>query len=66
MIWGEAQYVFELLVYEVGGVAIPMIVAGGTGMYEDASGWVTWTFTDSTLAKFSYDGRVCGPNIPND
>ena len=63
MIWGEAQYVFELRVYDVGGVAIPMIVTGGTGIYENASGWITWTLTDNSLSKFSYDGRVCGPNI---
>jgi hypothetical protein len=66
MIWGEAQYVVDVRLYDMGGFAIPMTVTGGTGMYEEAFGWVTWTFTDSTLSKFSYDGRVCGPYIPND
>ena len=66
MIWGEAQYVADVRLYDMGGFAIPMTVTGGTGIYEEAYGWVTWTFTDSTLSKFSYDGRVCGPYIPND
>ena len=66
MIWGEAQYVVDERLYDTGGFAIPMTVTGGTGIYEEAYGWVTWTFTDSTLSKFSYDGRVCGPYIPND
>lgn len=66
MIWGDAQYVFDLRFYDVGGAAIPMIVTGGTGFYEDAYGWITWTLTDSSLFAFSYDGQVCGPNIPNE
>ena len=66
MIWGEAQLVLDVRIYDTGGLAIPMTVTGGTGIYEDAYGWVAWTFTDSSIEKLSYDGRVCGPNIPKD
>ena len=63
MIWGEAQLVVDVRLYDTGGFALPMTVTGGTGIYEEAYGWVTFTITDSTLSKFTYDGRVCGPNI---
>jgi len=66
MVWGEAQYVFDLRAFDTGGVAVPTQVTGGSGIYEDAYGWITWTFRDGTLETFSIDGRVCGPNIPND
>lgn len=63
MLVGEAQYVFELRHYDVGGAAVPMIITGGTGIYEDAYGWIAWTLTDNNLESFSLNGRVCGPNI---
>ena len=66
MVWGEAQYVFDMRFLDTGGVTVPTLVTGGTGKYEDAYGWIDWTFRDSTLAKFSIDGRVCGPNMSND
>ena len=66
MVWGEAQYVVDLRVLETGGAAVPLLVTGGTGIYEDAYGWITWTFGDETLATFSIDGQVCGPNICSD
>lgn len=66
MVWGEAQYVFDMRNLDTGGVAVPTLVTGGTGIYEDAYGWITWTFRDGTLATFSIDGQVCGPNISPD
>ena len=64
MVWGESQFVFDLRAFDsFGGVAIPTIVTGGTGIYEDAQGWITATGTDSDFTKFSVQGRVCGPNI---
>ena len=65
-VWGEAQYVYDLRVLDTGGVAVPTLVTGGTGIYEDAYGWITFTFGDETLLPFSIDGRVCGPNISTD
>lgn len=64
-IWGEAQYVFDLRNYDTGGgVAVPMIITGGTGKFKNAYGWVTWIYSDD-LTKFSLDGRVCGSKIPH-
>ncbi len=66
MVWGEAQLVFDIRTIDTGGISVPLFVTGGTGIYEGAHGWITWTFTDSTLVPFSIDGRVCGPNIQDD
>ena len=66
MIWGEAQYIFDWRNFYTGGVAVPIMITGGTGMYEGAYGWITFTVTDASLEKLSYDGRVCGPNIADD
>ena len=66
MVWGEAQYVFEYRAYDTGGTAVPVMVIDGTGIYEDSAGWITMTILDSNFVKLSFDGRVCGPNIPTD
>ena len=64
MVWGDAQFVFDLRAFDSdGGPAIPTIVTGGTGMYEDAYGWITAIYTDGTLSNWRIYGRVCGPNI---
>lgn len=66
-IWGDAQYVFNLqnVAIDMGGTAVPIMVTGGSGMYEGAFGWVTFTSLDGAGATLTYDGRVCGPNIPS-
>jgi hypothetical protein len=68
MVWGEAQFVYDLRAEEMnGGVSMPIIITGGTNMYEDAYGWITGIVTDFfTHGTIAFDGRVCGPNIPND
>ena len=64
MVWGDAQFVFDFRAFDLGGgPAIPTMVTGGTGMYEDASGWITAIYTDGTLSNWRIYGRVCGPNI---
>jgi len=66
-VWGDSQFVFDLRAVDSGGgTAIPTMVTGGTGIYEDAQGWITATGTDSDFSKFSVRGRVCGPNIESD
>jgi hypothetical protein len=66
MVWGEAQYVFDYRILEAGGASVPVLVTGGTGIYEDAYGWITMIVPDAYFINLSFDGRVCGPNIPND
>ena len=67
MVWGDAQFTIDLRYAESGGgFAVETIVTGGTGMYEDAHGWITAIVTDSEQTTFSVHGRVCGPNIDDD
>lgn len=62
-IWGESQYVFDLRVVESGGgTAVPVIITGGSGKYEDAYGWITPIVTNADLTTFSMHGRVCRPS----
>ena len=64
MVWGDAQFVFDLRVFDSdGGPSIPTMVTGGTGMYEDAYGWINGIYLDAALVNFELNGRVCGPNI---
>jgi hypothetical protein len=42
------------------------MVEGGTGIYEGATGWINAIYLDAVLENFKVQGRVCGPNIPND
>jgi len=64
MVWGDTQFVIDFRAFDVGGgVSLPIIVTGGTGIYEDAQGWITATALDKDLEKFSIQGRICGPNI---
>ena len=64
MVWGYAQFVFDFRIFDSdGGSSIPTMVTGGTGMYEDAYGWITAIYADSTLSNWRIYGRVCGPNI---
>ena len=65
-LWGEAQYVIDWYNITLGGVAVPIMITGGTGMYEDAYGWITLTVTDPGLTNFTYDGRVCWPKANDD
>jgi hypothetical protein len=67
MVWGDSQFVIDYRAFESGGgVSLPIIVTGGTGIYEDAQGWITATVLDDVFEDFSIQGRVCGPNIPSD
>jgi hypothetical protein len=66
MVWGEAQFALDLRVLIMGGSAVPVMVTGGTGIYEDAYGWIVLIAADGYLDNFSVDGRICGPNISND
>ena len=64
MVWGDSQFVIDARAFDVGGgVSLPIIVTGGTGIYEDAQGWITATGLDGALEEFSIQGRICGPNI---
>jgi hypothetical protein len=67
MVWGDAQFVLDFRAFENGGgVSLPVIVTGGTGIYEVAQGWKTAIALDEAFEKFSIQGRVCGPKIPSD
>jgi hypothetical protein len=62
---GDSQYVFDLRIFDVGGgFASPVIVEGGTGIYEDATGFVVAAFLDGDLSSAALVGRVCGPHMP--
>jgi hypothetical protein len=63
-IWGDGQAVYDIRVGIMGGAAVSIMVSGGTGIYEDAYGWITATVLDAYLEHFLINGRVCGPNIP--
>ena len=64
-VYGDAQTAFDTRYFESdGGAALPTIVTGGTGIYEDATGWIVPVYTDGTLNNFTILGRICGPNIP--
>jgi len=63
-VWGDAQFVFDDRYFQSnGGTAIPTMITGGTGIYADATGWITLIYTDGTIANWRVYGRVCGPNI---
>ena len=66
MVWGDAQFTYDTRAWLSGGPAIPTIVTGGTGIYEDATGWITLINLDGDFYKSSVHGRVCGPNIEGD
>ena len=42
-----------------------MIVTGGTGIYEGASGYIAQVFEDPEIIRGNYQGRICGPGIPS-
>ena len=64
-VWGDMQTAFDMRVFDSdGGVALPTIVTGGNGIYEDATGWIVPVVTDGTIEHFTILGRICGPNIP--
>jgi hypothetical protein len=64
-VWGDMQTAFDIRIFDSdGGGALPTIVTGGTGIYEDATGWIVPVYTDGTLNNFTILGRICGPNIP--
>lgn len=63
-IFGDAQWVLDLRILPTGGLTLTTVVTGGTGIYEDASGWIVQTAVDDTTERFSVRGRVCGPYIP--
>jgi len=64
MVWGAAQFVIDVRAFDSGvGVSLPIIVTGGTGIYEDAQGWITATVLDGAFENFSIQGQICGPNI---
>ena len=64
MVFGDVQYAFDDRIFEShGGFVAPMIVTGGTGMYDGATGWVAFMFIDETIEKQRFFGRICGPGI---
>ena len=64
-VYGDAQTVFDVRLFDSdGGGALPTIITGGTGIYQDAWGWIVLTYTDGTVEEFDVQGRICGPNIP--
>jgi hypothetical protein len=64
-IYGDAQYVFDIRIFDVdGGFVAPIIVTGGTGWYEGATGWIAAVVSDGALSKANLHGEICGPNIP--
>jgi hypothetical protein len=64
-IYGDAQYVFDIRIFDVGGGFVdPIIVTGGTGWYEGATGWIAAVFTDGALSKAKLHGEICGPSLP--
>ncbi len=66
-VYGDMQATFDARIFDSGGgAALPTIVTGGTGIYEDATGWIVVILTDESLENFKILGRICGPNIPSD
>jgi hypothetical protein len=64
-IFGDAQYIFDIRIFDVdGGFVDPIIVTGGTGWYEGATGWIAMVSTNGELDKAKLLGEICGPNIP--
>ncbi len=61
---GSAQYIVDTRLWDIGGtVPISAVVTNGTGIYQDAIGWILSTSQDFfTTAAVS--GEVCGPYIP--
>ncbi len=61
---GSAQYIVDTRLWDIGGnVPISAVVTAGTGIYQDASGWILSTSQDFfTTAAVS--GEVCGPYVP--
>jgi hypothetical protein len=64
-IFAEAQYYIDARIYDVNS-AFPwsMLITGGTGIYEGATGWILAVFEDSSFEKARLQGQVCGPYIP--
>jgi len=66
-VWGNAQFILDWQSWtNDGGPSIPTMVEGGTGIYEGATGWINAIYLDAALENFKVQGRVCGPNIPDD
>ena len=66
-VWGNAHFILDWQFDSSdGGASIPTMVTGGTGIYEDAEGWINAIYLDAAMEHFKVQGRVCGPNIPND
>jgi hypothetical protein len=63
-IHGYANYLMDLRMFDSGGFSGTFWVTSGTGIYEDATGWIAEIGTDATIEKFLLVGKVCGPNIP--
>jgi len=63
-LFASAQYIVDTRLWDIGGtVPIAGVFTGGTGIYQDASGWFLQKSQDFfTTADFT--GEVCGPNIP--
>lgn len=61
---GDSQYVFDIRIFDVGGGFVsPVIIEGGTGMFEGATGWIAAVLTDAALSRAILIGEVCGPLI---
>lgn len=64
-VWGDATFILSWQFdTSDGGASIPTMVTGGTGIYEDAEGWINAIYLDAAMETFELHGRVCGPNIP--
>ena len=49
-VWGDSHFILDSLFdASDGGASIPTYVSGGTGIYEDAEGWINAIFTDASL-----------------
>jgi hypothetical protein len=65
-VWGDAQFILDWQFdASDGGESIPAYVSGGTGIYEDAEGWINAIYQDAAMEHFELHGKICGPNIPN-
>lgn len=64
-LFGDSQYVFDTRIFDVGGGFVsPIIIEGGTGIYQGATGWIAGVFTDAEISTAKLVGEVCGPYIP--
>ncbi len=62
----SAQYAVDERLWNVAAVVpIAAVITGGTGIYEDATGWILST-SDDFFVTAKISGEVCGPNIPHD